>query len=63
MGLAVVVMVVEGGASGGLSGGGSKRGKVGWIAIRVGEGGIGTRGRVRLAESWCERLRVLSCSS
>ena len=61
--LAVVVMVVGGGASGGLSGGGGKRGKVGWVVIKVGEGGVGTRGRVRLAESWCERLRVLSYSS
>ena len=55
-------MVVEGGVSGGLSGGGSKRGKVGWVAIGVGEGGVGVQGRVRFAESWCERLRVLSCS-
>ena len=47
MGLAVVVMVV----GGGVSGGGGKRGKVGWVAIGVGEGGVGTQGRVRLAES------------
>ena len=59
MGLAVVVMVV----SGGVSGGGGKRGKVGWIVIRVGEDGVGTQRRVRLAKSWCERSRVLSCSS
>ena len=51
MGLAVVVMVVRDGASGGLSGGGGRRGKVGWIVIRVGEGGVGTQGRVRLAEN------------
>ena len=56
-------MVVGGAASGGLSRGDGKREKVGWIAIRVGEGGVGTQGRVRLAESWCERSRVLSCSS
>ena len=29
----------------------------------VGEGGLDTQGRVRLAKSWCERSRVLSCSS
>ena len=56
-------MVVGGGVSGGLSEGDDKRGKVGWIAIGVGEGGVGTRGRARLAKSWCERSRVLSCSS
>ena len=48
---------------GGLSGGGGKRGKVGWVAIGVGEGGMGVQGRVMLAKSWCERSRVLSCSS
>ena len=46
MGLAVVVMV-----TGGASGEGGRRGKVGWVAMGVGEGGIGVRGRVRLAES------------
>ena len=46
MGLAVVVMV-----TGGVSGGGGRRGKVGWVAMGVGEGGVGIRGRVRLAES------------
>ena len=54
MGLVVVVMVDRGGG---------KRGKVGWMVIRVGEGGVGVQGRVRLAESWCERSRVLSHSS
>ena len=44
-------MVAGGGANDGLSGGGDKRGKVGWVTIRVGEGGVGTQGRVRLAES------------
>ena len=29
----------------------------------VGEGGVGVRGRVRLAESWCERSRLLSSVS
>ena len=43
--------------------GGGKRGKVGWVAIGVGEGGVGVWGRVRLAESWCERSRLLSSSS
>ena len=54
MGLVVVVLVDRGGG---------KRGKVGWMVIRVGEGGVGVQGRVRLAESWCERSRVLSHSS
>ena len=40
MGLAV--MMIRGGVSGGLNEGGGRRGKVGWIAIRVGEGGVGT---------------------
>ena len=47
----------------GLSGGGGKRGKAGWVAIRVGEGEVGAQGRVRLAKSWCKRSRMLSCSS
>ena len=55
--------VVRGGTSGGLNGGDGRSGKVGWIAIRVEEGGVGTQRRVRLAESQCERSRVLSCSS
>ena len=59
MGLAVVVMV----ASGGISGGGGKRGKIGWVAIGVEEGEVGARGRVRLAKSWCKKSRALSCSS
>ena len=42
MGLAVVVMVVRVGTSGGLNGEGSGRGKVGWVAIRVEEGGVDT---------------------
>ena len=45
MDLVVVVMVDRGGG---------KRGKVGWMVIRVGEGGVGVQERVRLAESWCE---------
>ena len=63
MGLVVVVIVVRGGTNGGLSGGGGGRGKVGWVVIGVGEGGVGTQGRVRLAKSECKRSRVLSCSS
>ena len=51
MGLMVVVMVAGGGASDGLSGGGDKRGKVGWVTIRVEEGGVGTQGGVRVAKS------------
>ena len=58
MGFEVMVMVASG-----ISGGGGKRGKVGWVAIGVGEGGVDVRGRVRLAESWCERSQVLSYSS
>ena len=58
IGLVVVVMVASG-----VSGGGGRREKVGWMAIRVGEGGVGAQGRVRLAKSWCERSRVLACSS
>ena len=34
-----------------MEGGGGKRGKVGWLAIRVGESGVGAQGRVRLAKS------------
>ena len=58
MGLAVVVMVVDG-----VVRGGGMREKVGWVAMEVGEDGVGVRGRVRLAESWCERSRLLSSSS
>ena len=58
MGLAMVVMII-----GGAGRGGGKRGKVGWMAIGVGKGGVGVRGRVRLAESWCKRSRLLSSSS
>ena len=58
MGLAVVVMVVDG-----VVERGGMRGKVGWVVMGVEEGGVGVRGRVRLAESWCERSRLLSSSS
>ena len=58
MGLAVVVMVVDR-----VVGRGGTRGKVGWVVMGVGEGGVGVRGRVRRAESWCERSRLLSSSS
>ena len=37
--------------AGGIVGGGGMRGKVGWVAMGVGEGGVGVRGRVRLAKS------------
>ena len=50
-------MVVDG-----VVGRGGTRGKVGWVAMGVGEGGVGVRGRMRLAESWCERSRLLSSS-
>ena len=45
MGLAVVVMVVRGETSGGgglNEGSGGGRGKIGWVEIGVGEGGMGT---------------------
>ena len=51
-------MVVGGGV-----GRGGRRGKVGRVIIGVGEGGVGVQGRVRLAESQCERSRLLSRSS
>ena len=57
MGLVVVVMVTSR-----VDRGGGTRGKVGWVVIGVGEGGMGIQERVRLAESWCERSRVLSSS-
>ena len=44
-------------------GSGGWRGKVGRVVIGVGEGGVGVLGRTRLAESWCERSRLLSRSS
>ena len=47
----------------GVDGGGGKRGKIGWVAIGVGEGGIDVQGKVRLADSWCKRSRLLSSSS
>ena len=47
----------------GVVGRGGTRRKVGWVAMGVGEGGVGVRGRVRLAESWCKRSRLLSSSS
>ena len=42
---------------------GGMREKVGWVAMGVGEGGVGVQGRMKLAESWCERSRLLSSSS
>ena len=35
----------------GIGGGGGRRGKVSWVVMGVGEGGVGVQGRVRLAES------------
>ena len=58
MDVAVVVMIADG-----VVGRGGTRGKVGWVAMGVGEGGVGVQGRVRLAESWCKRSRLLSSSS
>ena len=49
--------------TGGVGSGGGKRGKVGWVVIGVEEGGVGVRGRMRLAESWYARSRLLSSSS
>ena len=49
--------------TGGAGRGGGKRGKVGWVVIGVGEGGVGIQGKVRLAESWCKRSRLLSSFS
>ena len=51
-------MVVDG-----VVGRGGTRGKVGWMVMGVGEGGVGVQGRMKLAESWCERSRLLSSSS
>ena len=53
----MVVIVVNG-----VVGNSGWRRKVGWVVIGVGEGGVGVLGRMRLAESWCERLRLLSRS-
>ena len=49
--------------TGGVGRGGGKREKVGWMVIGVGEGGIDVQGKVRLADSWCKRSRLLSSSS
>ena len=37
--------------TGGVGGGGGRRGKVGWVVMGVGEGEVGIQGRVRLAKS------------
>ena len=62
------MVVILGG--GGIWGGGGQRGgggcmgwrggekTGGWIAIGVGEGGVGGLGRLRVAESWWEKSRV-----
>ena len=53
--------VVMGGGGGkrerrGGGGGGSGRGKRGVALIRVGDGGVGTLGMEREAESWCDNV-------
>ena len=56
-----VGFVVMGGGGGkrerrGGGGGGSGRGKRGVALIRVGDGGVGTLGMEREAESWCDNV-------
>ena len=48
---------------GGCTGRGEGEKIGGWIAVGVGEGGVGGLGRLRAAESWWERSRVSSSSS
>ena len=43
-------------------GGGGGKGKRGAELIGVGDGGVGTRGMERVAESWCDNVRVSSSS-
>ena len=52
------VMAGDGGLTneGGVASGG--RGNTGVVAMGVGDGGVGWRGIVRLAENCCERSRV-----
>ena len=62
-----VGLVVMGGGGGkrerrGRGGGGGGRGKRGAALIRVGDGGVGTLGMEREAESWWDNVRVLSSS-
>ena len=46
----------------GGGGGGGGRGKRGAELMGVGDGGVGTRGMERVAESWCDNVRVSSSS-
>ena len=47
---------------GGGGGGGGGRGKRGAALIGVGDGGVGTLGMERAAESWWDNIRVSSSS-
>ena len=54
-------LVVMGGSGGkrerrGGGGGGGRRGKRGAALIGVGDGGVGTLGMEREAESWCDNV-------
>ena len=62
-----VGFVVMGGGGGkrerrGGGGGGGGRGKRGAVLIGVGDGGVGTLGMERAAESWWDNVRVSSSS-
>ena len=62
-----VGFVVIGGSGGkherrGGGGGGGGRGKRGAVLIGVGDGGVGTLGIERAAESWWDNVRVSSSS-
>ena len=62
-----VGFVVIGGGRGkrerwGGGGGGGGRGNRGAALIGVGDGGVGTLGMEREAESWCDNIRVSSSS-
>ena len=46
----------------GGGGGGGRRGKRGAELMGVGDGGVGTRGMERVAESWWDNVRVSSSS-
>ena len=46
----------------GGGGGGGGRGKRGAVLIGVGDGGVGTLGMERAAESWWDNVRVSSSS-
>ena len=46
----------------GGGGGGGGKGKRGAVVMGVGDGGVGTRGMERVAESWWDKVRVSSSS-